>query len=436
MCGRAAQTYYAVQTAAKHLHATTTTAFPQPPSHGHYIATNGDGATTTIAAGDARASATSSMHRDNYNMSPGMDAYVFVRGNDDSKSNGTTTTTTGTTDAASPSSISIECVSKVWGIVTQKGTAQAPLPEGMNIHFSNNMFNARSDSLYQRPTYARLLQARQTCLIAVDGFFEWKALHGKSNTKQPYFVYRSPPTQQSSTTTTTERPYLLFAGLWNSVPTARSHPDNDVLHTFTIVTTDVCPSLQWLHTRMPLVVSDATLAYEWLTHPSEALVRTLERQAQTDPSYFQWHAVTPAMSNMKLRSVQAIEPLPQYKTVKSFFAVKKESKRGDGVKDTDKEIIEIDQDTNVHDEDNGKGTEPSEDSEVPEKNDIHSQSLSSNGPSSLQFYFSSSKGLSPAKRPAQSSMTTPSSATKKAKTQSSAPPKKGTLLQFFTPNSK
>ena len=45
---------------------------------------------------------------------------------------------------------------KVWGLVTKRGTASNPLPLGMGKHFEGLMFNARADTLYQKPTFGRL----------------------------------------------------------------------------------------------------------------------------------------------------------------------------------------------------------------------------------------------------------------------------------------
>jgi putative SOS response-associated peptidase YedK len=161
-----------------------------------------------------------------FNMSPGMDAYVFWK---DEK--------TGT----------IKLERKVWGLIAKPGSAASPLPKGMGKHFNNLMFNARSDTLYERPSYARLAHSGKTCLIAVDGFFEWRKEGGK---KQPYFVYRNKG--QSNT-----RPYLLFAGLWTSVATGYTEIDDpSTLDSFTILTTDACKPLEWLHTRMPVVIWD------------------------------------------------------------------------------------------------------------------------------------------------------------------------------------
>jgi len=201
---------------------------------------------------------------------------------------------------------------KTWGLLTKAGTSKSPLPENtMNLHFKNLMFNARSDTLFEKPTFARLANSRKSCVIAFDGFFEWKTELGK---KQPYYVYRNKKQQEQDH----HRPYLLMAGLWTSISTGR--PDSPTLDTFTILTTEACPALEWLHSRMPVAIWDRQLAQKWLDEPTAATLAQLDAAArQTTADQLQWHAVSPQMSSMKFRTADAIKAMPKPKSVKSFF---------------------------------------------------------------------------------------------------------------------
>ena len=299
MCGRAAQTHYAVRAAEKDLNGKSDTgdSSGNRNHNGDRDATNGTSHTrSTHPQGNQQApessptrSPSGGLEHNNFNMSPGMDAFVFWK---DDKSQ------------------VMRMELKTWGLITKGGTVNSPLPENdIGLHFKNLMFNARSDTLFEKPTFARLANSRKSCLIAMDGFFEWKTELGK---KQPYFVYRR---KQSD-----HRPYLLFAGLWTSVSTGRS--DNPLLETFTIITTEACAAIQWLHTRMPVVVWDTHLAQQWLDEPSPTSLKQLDDAARrTDANLLQWHAVSPLMSSMKYRTADAIKPVAQTKSVKSFFAV-------------------------------------------------------------------------------------------------------------------
>lgn len=326
MCGRTAQTGAAVRAAAEMLNV------PLSPerSEGH-------------ASSSSPAADYSDSMRDNYNMSPGMDALVFYL---DSNTN------------------QIKMERKVWGLVTRGGTRSNPLQSGMGQHFSNLMFNARSDTMYQKPSFSRLASARKSCLVAFDGFYEWKTELGK---KQPYFVYRKKDDSG-------KLPFLFMPGLWTSVPTGRE--SDPVLDTFTLITTDVCPSLKWLHTRMPVCLWDTNLAKEWLHVPSEHTFKQIEAQASAREQ-FAWHSVTPEMSSVKYRSQDALKALPKVRTVDSFFIKK-------GTTDT-----------------------------------------AAKSPSSL-----------PEKKRPVEALQSSAQSIKKAKTESRSPPKKGSILNFFSPKPK
>ena len=266
MCGRTAQTRQAVRAAATALGA------PEPSEQ---IPVRDRGSEDSHTGSHFRWS-------DNYNLSPGMDAMVFWRNEKGD----------------------IVSSLKTWGLVTRNGTPIKPIPKGMSKHFEGLMFNARSDTLWDKPTFTGLLHKEQACIVAVDGFFEWKSVLGK---KQPYFVYSK------------ERPYLLMIGLWTTVQTG--HSDKPSLDTFTVLTTEVCNSLKWLHTRMPVLVRNEEMANEWLSRPSRKLHKTLVEHAQsTSDNDIQWHAVTALMSNVKYRNPKAIEAVPKTKTVKDFFS--------------------------------------------------------------------------------------------------------------------
>jgi putative SOS response-associated peptidase YedK len=206
--------------------------------------------------------------------------------------------------------------------------------------------SARSDTLFERPTFSRLFHSGKTCLLALDGFFEWKqeaavvGSKGKKGRKQPYFVYRK---RNKEYPEENRRPFMLMAGLWTRVATGRTKTSNitglpsaEMLDTFTIITTEACPCLQWLHTRMPVFIWDHDLARQWLLNPSQRLFQQLVMAAKATTSlststsstpqqqnqageFLDWHAVTTEMSTMKYRSADAIKPLPKLKTAKSFF---------------------------------------------------------------------------------------------------------------------
>lgn len=273
MCGRTAQTVHSVRTAVASLKAAYGGSHPQIDD-------------TPLQDPEIK---------DNFNLSPGMDAFVIWK---DDKG-------------------VVQVDRKVWGLVTRPGAKATPLAQGMSAHFSNLMFNARSDTLFDKPTFARLLNAKRSCLVVVDGFFEWKTELSK---KQPYYVY-SPHG-------------LVMAGLWTSVATGR--PDEETLETFTVVTTEASEQLKWLHSRQPVMIDDWSVARQWLN--CQGSLRALLDRCQT-PQTLKWHAVSPQMSNLKFRSEEAIRALPKLKTIESMFAKAATPKKKLASKKPDKPVV-------------------------------------------------------------------------------------------------
>lgn len=299
MCGRAAQTYHAARLGAKMLGSSSRALDPFEEA--------GQDNSSNRQDQKKGAQQQQSKERNNFNMSPGMDAWVMYL--DENKK--------------------MKIDKKVWGLVTEAGTSTKPLPSDersrMSLHFSNLMFNARSDTLYSKPTFARLAAAGKSCLIALDGYFEWKESPLSVKKKQPYFVHAHRDNDDKEEHPT--RHCLLVAGLWTKVATGL--PDNPELDTFTMVTTESNKQISWLHTRMPLCINgddnSVRLGRQWLENPSSKVLNLIDDQAhQKNNDMYGWYMVTTEMSNLKYRDKAAIKALPPPRSVASFFGKRKE----------------------------------------------------------------------------------------------------------------
>eukprot|EP00520_Triparma_pacifica_P002915 CAMPEP_0118668740 /NCGR_PEP_ID=MMETSP0785-20121206/20511_1 /TAXON_ID=91992 /ORGANISM="Bolidomonas pacifica, Strain CCMP 1866" /LENGTH=104 /DNA_ID=CAMNT_0006563341 /DNA_START=364 /DNA_END=674 /DNA_ORIENTATION=- len=90
-------------------------------------------------------------------------------------------------------SFSSPCLSRmVWGVLPKGGTTNDPLEEGPTKHFMARCYNAVSEELAS--LNQRLLNMGNTCLLPLDGFYEWTAKDElKGSPKQPYFIYQQSP---------------------------------------------------------------------------------------------------------------------------------------------------------------------------------------------------------------------------------------------------
>jgi len=127
-------------------------------------------------------------------------------------------------------------------IITQAGTVQARwgmIPGWAKAFDSKySTFNARIETLAEKPIFRNAWKAKRSCLVPVGGYYEWKS---EPDGKQPYAVsFGDYP--------------MLLGGLWE--------PWNDEV-SFTILTQPSTGSLENLHRRMPHVIHP-TDASSWL----------------------------------------------------------------------------------------------------------------------------------------------------------------------------
>ena len=98
----------------------------------------------------------------------------------------------------------------------------------------NRMINARVETLLEKPSFWEVVSQRR-CLIPDDGFYEWRR---KRNRKVPVWIHL-----------TNKEPFA-FAGRWYAW---RNVELGDVLHTFTIITSEPNTLLRPTHNRMPVI---------------------------------------------------------------------------------------------------------------------------------------------------------------------------------------
>jgi putative SOS response-associated peptidase YedK len=96
------------------------------------------------------------------------------------------------------------------------------------------LINARSETLAQKPSYRAAFKKRR-CLIAADGFYEWKH-SGKA--KQPFYLHLK------------NDAVFGFAGLWEAWRSA----EGNMVESCTIITTEPNELLRDIHDRMPAIL--------------------------------------------------------------------------------------------------------------------------------------------------------------------------------------
>ena len=168
-----------------------------------------------------------------------------------------------------------------------------------DLSVGSRMFNARSDSLATKRSFAPSL-AKRRCLVVADGYYEWlkEEVPGQAKPQRtPFYIHR------------TDGAPIAFAGLyaWWPDPTKdKGDPDRWVLST-TIVTTDAHGGLEQIHDREPVVLAEAE-ASAWLAPEVSGADEALAVLAQEGPA-LSWYEVSSRVGSVRNNDANLIEPV-------------------------------------------------------------------------------------------------------------------------------
>ncbi|GMY33730.1 abasic site processing protein HMCES [Fagus crenata] len=206
-------------------------------------------------------------YRPSYNVSPGNHLPVVRR------EEGSNADADADADA-----VVLHCMK--WGLIPTF-TKKAEKPD----HYK--MFNARSESICEKASFRRLVP-KNRCLVAVEGFYEWKKDGQK---KQPYYIHFKDG-----------RP-LVFAALYD----AWENSEGEILYTFTILTTSSSSALQWLHDRMPVILGDKVSTDTWLNGSSSSKFDNMLKPYED--ADLVWYPVTPGMGKPSFDGPECIKEI-------------------------------------------------------------------------------------------------------------------------------
>jgi putative SOS response-associated peptidase YedK len=146
------------------------------------------------------------------------------------------------------------------------------------------LFNSRSDTLLSKPVFKRYLQHKR-CLIPATGFYEWKT---EGKIKQPYYIRLK------------SQDLFAFAGIWEVYANA----DAEVIHTYSIITTEPNELMRGIHNRMPVILS-AQHEQDWLTDSNLNRLSTL--MVPFDTNKMEAFPVSTSVNSARNNNPQLIE---------------------------------------------------------------------------------------------------------------------------------
>ena len=109
--------------------------------------------------------------------------------------------------------------------------------------------NAKSETVTTSPAFREAMKRRR-CLVPAEWFYEWQKIDAK--TKQPYAIGLR------------DGSLFAFAGLWEAW---KDKTKDQVLETYTVLTTDPNELMEPIHNRMPVIL--AAKDYQRWLEPGE-----------------------------------------------------------------------------------------------------------------------------------------------------------------------
>ena len=172
-----------------------------------------------------------------------------------------------------------------WGII--------PVWAKDKPRFAFSTFNARAESLIEKPMWKKLFASKR-CLVPATGFYEWKKT---GSTKQPYYIKVK------------NQEIFAMAGLYDSWIIDKPGEDKagQVFGSFTIITTTPNIAMKPIHDRMPVVL-EADEEADWLNpaHQPADLMPLLDPYSD---KRIEMYEVDRAVGNVKNNSLELTYPL-------------------------------------------------------------------------------------------------------------------------------
>lgn len=149
--------------------------------------------------------------------------------------------------------------------------------------------NAKAETVVTSPIFREAIRRRR-CLVPADGFYEWQKTDGK--TRQPYAMGLK------------DGAPLAFAGLWERW---LDRTANQLLETYTIITTESNELTAPIHNRMPVIV--APKDYERWMAPGDPTRLPIDLFRPFDPDPMMAWKVSTAVGNVRNDSPELCAPL-------------------------------------------------------------------------------------------------------------------------------
>ena len=149
--------------------------------------------------------------------------------------------------------------------------------------------NAKSETVTTSPAFRDAMKRRR-CLVPAEWFYEWQKIDAK--TKQPYAIGLR------------DGSLFAFAGLWE---TWKDKTKDQVLETYTVLTTDPNELMEPIHDRMPVIL--APKDYQRWLEPGEPMQPPIDLLRPYPAEEMKAWKVGSAVGNVRNNAPELIAPI-------------------------------------------------------------------------------------------------------------------------------
>ena len=159
-----------------------------------------------------------------------------------------------------------------------------------------NFFNARSETLLEKPSFQNLV-SKKRCVVITDGYFEWEK---SGNLKRPHYIFHP------------HGRVLPMAGLWSS----KIDSSGKSMNSYTIITTSPIQKVSHIHNRMPVILHNENLD-KWLNFEKNSINSALSvlRSNKIDLDFY---PVSEKVNNAEFDKPQCTRRVNYNKTLNLF----------------------------------------------------------------------------------------------------------------------
>lgn len=120
---------------------------------------------------------------------------------------------------------------------------------------SYKMFNARSETLFEKPAWKRSAKSKR-CLIPANGFYEWR---DEGDGKHAYYIHQK------------DDELISFAGVYDNWT---NRDTGEVVGSYAIITSQPNKEMKPIHDRMPVILNKGE-EDQWLQENDQGLLMSL-----------------------------------------------------------------------------------------------------------------------------------------------------------------